>query len=104
MGTLRERATMARPPEPSDSLTPLSEWARPVDPDAEDWQRYGAQSLPFAMSAGAWSNDTPSGTADRVLELVRMRRAPTPIRGRFASTCGYALRRGPHGRATRARS
>jgi hypothetical protein len=35
---------MARPSEPPDSLTPPSEYIRPIDPDATDRQRYEAES------------------------------------------------------------
>ena len=35
-----ERATRTRPPEPPDSLTPLSELTQPIDPDAADRGRY----------------------------------------------------------------
>jgi hypothetical protein len=37
-----ERATRTRPPEPPDSLTPLSELTQPIDPDAADRRRYMA--------------------------------------------------------------
>ena len=37
-----ERVTRTRPPEPPDSLTPLSELTQPIDPDAADRRRYVA--------------------------------------------------------------
>ena len=48
-----------RPPEAADSLTPLSEWARPIDPDAADRRWYAtadAGESPRLRSVGgrAW--------------------------------------------------
>ena len=37
-----EHVTRTRPPEPPDSLTPLSELTQPIDPDAADRRRYVA--------------------------------------------------------------
>ena len=42
-----EHATRTRPPEPPDSLTPLSrESTQPIDPDAADRRRYLATDEP----------------------------------------------------------
>jgi hypothetical protein len=71
-----------RPPEAADSLTPLSDWARPIDPDAADRQRYAmaeAVDSPRLRRVGGpvgAHNDTES-TA-RPVGRVRTRRLVGP--------------------------
>jgi hypothetical protein len=71
-----------RPPEAADSLTPLSDWARPIDPDAADRQRYAmaeAVDSPRLRRVGGPAgahNDTES--AARPVGRVRTRRLVGP--------------------------
>ena len=96
MGTLARasqpdigRELMARPPETPDSLTPGTEWARPIDPDAADRRRYarldGAASPDLRVIVECAGDDwrRPGRNADQRpgrVETRRVVRFPQSIR------------------------
>ncbi len=87
-----------RPPEAADSLTPWSDWARPIDPDAADRQRH---AMAEATDSGAppyprWTRRGSTTTPNTVspVRRVRTRRLVGPAQATpHSESLARALRR-----------